>query len=71
MTTLQGLGLLYSVLCAAGKERQGWVYFGLLVRAYSEYLTSPQDWPERRMQGVEKLQEAVDRTAWGLFNVMT
>jgi hypothetical protein len=63
LTTLQGLCLLYSVLCTAGKERQGWVYFGLLVRAYAEYLSTPQNWPEREMPGTEKLQHAVDRTA--------
>ncbi|KAB8336725.1 hypothetical protein FH972_021034 [Carpinus fangiana] len=43
LTTLQGLGILYSVLCAAGKDRQGWVYFGQLARSYNEYLASPED----------------------------
>lgn len=64
ITTVQGLGLMFSAASLMGKDRQGYYYARETVSAVNALMKAHDS-----MQPPE-LSRALDTTCWGIFNVM-
>ncbi|KAE8151670.1 hypothetical protein BDV25DRAFT_152291 [Aspergillus avenaceus] len=65
---IQGLLVLFIRLVLMGKDRVGWVYMDLAMRAAKEYASShpprPAETPSAR-----ELENVINRTLWGAYNI--
>ncbi|KAE8355729.1 hypothetical protein BDV28DRAFT_27698 [Aspergillus coremiiformis] len=66
--TIQGLLVLFLRLVLMGKDRVGWVYIDLAMRAATEYASShPPLLVET--ESARQMENAVNRTLWGAYNI--
>ncbi|OGM41999.1 putative C6 transcription factor [Aspergillus bombycis] len=66
--TIQGLLVLFIRLVLMGKDRVGWVYMDLAMRAAKEYASSHPPLPIDT-ESARQIENVVNRTLWGAYNM--
>lgn len=66
--TIQGLLVLFIRLVLMGKDRVGWMYMDLAMRAAKEYASSHPPLPIDT-ESVRQIESVVNRTLWGAYNI--
>ncbi|KAE8397440.1 hypothetical protein BDV37DRAFT_289431 [Aspergillus pseudonomiae] len=66
--TIQGLVVLFIRLVLMGKDRVGWMYMDLAVRAGKEYESSHPPLPIET-ESVRQIENVANRTLWGVYNM--
>ncbi|KAB8260933.1 hypothetical protein BDV32DRAFT_43757 [Aspergillus pseudonomiae] len=66
--TIQGLVVLFIRLVLMGKDRVGWVYMDLAMRAAKEYASSHPPLPIDT-ESARQIENVVNRTLWGAYNM--
>lgn len=68
VTSREGSWLTYSRLVLMGKDRVGWMYMDLAMRAAKEYASSHPPLPIDT-ESVRQIESVVNRTLWGAYNI--
>ncbi|KAB8068205.1 hypothetical protein BDV29DRAFT_184942 [Aspergillus leporis] len=68
LATIQGLLALFIRLVLMGKDRMGWVYMDLAVRAANEYASTHPPRPAITESDRQR-ENVINRTLWGTFNI--
>ncbi|GMF81288.1 unnamed protein product [Aspergillus oryzae] len=68
VTSREGSRLTYSRLVLMGKDRVGWMYMDLAMRAAKEYASSHPPLPIDT-ESVRQIESVVNRTLWGAYNI--
>ncbi|RAL08504.1 C6 transcription factor [Aspergillus homomorphus CBS 101889] len=68
LTTIQGLLVLFIRLTLMGKDRMGWMYLDLAIRAAQEYDDAHPPRPSAS-ESDRMLEDATNRTLWGVFSM--